>query len=357
METTWIGGRCASPLFVGDENEDGFQADIILWFDVTSGLVVGFEVAAPTDPALAVAQSLRRTLDKPMAGPRRRPARLRVATAELAALLGPVAAGIAVEVAPTPELDRIVDHMGQQMPGANPVLAGFRRTLHEERAAVAQLIPAAARVFLAQPWSTLWDADVLRLDVPELDVSGWCVSVIGRLRQSFGLILFRSREDYLQQLAFADALAAQEDGPPSVAMPEAVSLSFAARGELPGFLRKEIVERGWTLDHLGVYPIWFCSTADGAARVPTAAELSILAAASAGMAEHLARFQRELAAPEVEPHTGEYPVVLGARTVTARITSPHPEIPWVRASKTLRRRAAPKKKSPPPRGGRGKSRP
>lgn len=323
--TEWVGGRIAAPLFV--EDRGGFQADLVVWMDATRDLVVAMEAVHPSEPDSRIADLLRQAFDKPLAGPKQRPDQIRVAQAHLAEMLAPVAGTVPVEVAPTPEIERFVQVMGESMPGANPQLAAFRKLLREERPIMARMLPAMERLFRSAPWHLLWDSEVLQLDIPELDVAGWCVSVMGRAKQSWGLVLFRSAAQYV---ALRDVPAGHDSGTPVDLGAEALSLSFCAAGELPSLIRREITELGWDLASLDVYPLWLHATREGRARLPPAQDLRILLAAAVGVTEHVARHRDEIAAADGSSRTGEYPVETDTGVVTARITSPHPRVPWDR---------------------------
>ena len=191
--TVWVGGRIAAPLFI--EDRGGYQADLVVWLDVTRDLVVGMQLFHPSEPDSIIADVLRQTLARPQAGPKQPPAQIRVASADLAELVSPACGKVPVVVEPTPEIERFVQVMGEFMPGASPHLAEYRKLLHGNAPLVSRLLAASARFFEAGPWNLLWDSEVLQLDVPKLGVQGWCVSVMGRGKLTWGLSLFRSAAD------------------------------------------------------------------------------------------------------------------------------------------------------------------
>ncbi|MFH0903365.1 MAG: SEC-C metal-binding domain-containing protein, partial [Pseudomonadota bacterium] len=326
--TEWVGGRIAAPLFV--EDKGGYQPDVVVWMDATRDLVVGLEMVHPSEPDSAVAEVLRRTLRKPMAGPKKPPGRIRVAEANLAEILAPVArtVPVKVDIAPTPEILHFVRRMGESMPGASPGLADFRKLLHQNPVLTTRLLAAAARLFRSGPWQLLWDSEVLKLDVSELGVSGWCISVMGRAKQTWGIALCRSVAEHALLGSISDNL--EEGKPVDLRGVETLSLFFAAVGELPTLIRRELVELGWELSDFDVYPFWVHPTSDGKAQMPTEQDLRLLLAAAVGVAEHVERYREELTAREVPPRLGEYRVETDTGVVVARITSPHPEVSWGR---------------------------
>jgi len=323
--TEWVGGRIAAPVFV--EEKGGFQADLIVWIDATHDLVVGMQLVPPSEPDSLVGDILRQALDKPMAGPRQPPDRIRIAESHLAELVIPVAGSVPVEVAPTPEIEHLVQMMGESFPGANPRLAEFRKLLHDNKILVSLLLSASAQLFRSGPWNLLWDSEVLQLEIPKLGVFDWCVSVMGRAKQSFGLVLFRSAAEYA---ALRDVADAGDRGGPVDLGAEALSLSFSAAGELPALIRRELTELGWDLTSLDVYPLWLRATKDGKARLPTERELRILLAAALGVVEHVTRYREELAAIDVPSRVEEYAIETDDGVVGVRVASPHPEAPWAR---------------------------
>jgi hypothetical protein len=340
-ETEWVGGRIAAPLFV--EDRGGFQADLILWMDVTRDLVVGMEVVHPDDPDSKVAAVFEQALRKPMAGPKRPPDRVRVAHSGLADVVAPLIAGTHVNIAPTPEVEQFVAFMGASMPGAAPHLAAFRRLLLAEPSIVRPLLAAAADLFRARPWSELSDSDVLQLEIPNLGVEGWCVSIMGKAKQSWGIVLFQSAVDYKSLFRLVNS---KEDLTPADLGVEALSLSFSGVGELPTILRRDLTELGWDLVNLDVFPIWFRALPGGKPRSTDLREFRILASAASAIAEHVTRHRDELGDQEVPQRTIDHQVEIAGTIHHVRTTTPHPEVPWKRSPDSKPRtpsRARPKR--------------
>lgn len=82
---------------------------------------------------------------------------------------------------------------------------------------------------------------MLRLDIPELGVEGACVSVIGALGQSVGLIIFPSL------VAFESFLDAMEESRPAAETPDlgtsTLALNFERGADLPARMRREAAAR------------------------------------------------------------------------------------------------------------------
>ena len=112
----WIGGRLSSPMFIHDRDEP-YRPEFVVWMELPDQHIVGHAVVMPEDTEGAVARTLRRALSQPAAGSPRQPDVIRVAEATIAAeVRAEVAGTIPVEVAPTPELDELLDHMQAAMP-------------------------------------------------------------------------------------------------------------------------------------------------------------------------------------------------------------------------------------------------
>lgn len=113
----WVGGRLSPPFFIHDRAEP-YRVTLVIWMEQPSGLVVGQELCIPEDVEGAVGRALQRALQEPLAGRPRRPDRLRVADAATAdEVRAATANSIPVTVAPTPELDALLDLMVKEMPG------------------------------------------------------------------------------------------------------------------------------------------------------------------------------------------------------------------------------------------------
>jgi len=113
-------------------------------------------------------------LSSPLAGPPRRPTRVRVAdqalAAEARAALGDPG-GTEVVVAPTPELDELVHQFARSLPdGAEP--DSYLEDGRVSAAAVERLFRAAEVLYHVAPWKFANDGQVLRLDVAERRIAG-----------------------------------------------------------------------------------------------------------------------------------------------------------------------------------------
>jgi len=107
----WVGGLLAPPFFIAEPDE-AERVEIVVWFELPSGLIVGEEIVEARATAGAIGRTLQAALDHPKVGPRRRPDAIRVADAALAgevrAVVGEM---IPVSVAPTPEMDQLLESL------------------------------------------------------------------------------------------------------------------------------------------------------------------------------------------------------------------------------------------------------
>jgi hypothetical protein len=171
----WVGGQLRAPAYV--TAGDPYRVEIILWLEVPEDIVVGTEVVDPRAPA-SVTQILVRSMLQPLVGPPRRPTRIRVADAALAAELRAVVPDVDVVVAPTPELDAVLAHMAATMPAGDEG-ESYLETGRVPADVVATLFRAAEMLYRLAPWKTASDDQVLRVDIPALGVDGACLSIIG----------------------------------------------------------------------------------------------------------------------------------------------------------------------------------
>ena len=120
-----------------------------------------------------------------------------------------VASDIEIVVAPTPELDGVLEAMRARHDGTTPSEESYLEQGRVMGETIAELFRAAELVYRMAPWKTMDDEQLVRVDVPRLGVSGACLSVIGGGGESFGLILFPSLEGFE---AFTSAFQTPGDG-------------------------------------------------------------------------------------------------------------------------------------------------
>jgi hypothetical protein len=282
----WIGGRLAPSFFIRDEDTP-HRTEIVLWLEAPSGIIVGEEVVDAEDTPGSLARVLREALKAPAAGPRRRPEAIRVAETwmakEVRAVVGRT---VPVTVAPTPELDEILEDLLESMAASRngqTYLDGGEISPD----AVERLFAAAEILYRVAPWKVATDDQILRMDIPAFGVDGACVSIIGHLGERLGIMIFPSLDGY-------DALRSAAEGPLPKDEPfdlgsEWLSLSYDDAEDYPTSMRKEAREHGWRVAGEEAYPCLEHRGRDGAPLPLVEQDVRVAAACAEALAGFLIR--------------------------------------------------------------------
>ena len=234
----WVGGLLEPPFFIMDRDEP-YRPLMALWVELPEGLIVGHASVPPEERFGALGKALLEAMEEPLVGPPRRPSRIRVCEETLAAeVRRAVGAGVPVDVAPTPELDELLKHMMETMPEGD--LEGSY--LMEGRISpdlVADLFSGARRLYQAKPWERLYDSQPLKMDIPHLGVEGACVTIIGMLGESLGILMFPDIESYERFSRAADDQFGGRE--PMDLGTEWLALTFERGAELSAIMRREVV--------------------------------------------------------------------------------------------------------------------
>jgi len=186
----WVGGWLAPPFFVTDAPEP-YRAQVALWLELPEGFIVGQELTAPADAEGALGRVLIAALERPLIGTARRPSRIRVADAERAAEVRAIVGdGIPIRVAPTPELNEVLESMIEAMPSDSDEEPSYFGGGRIPEVAVAELFGAAEYLYRVAPWRVATDDQVMRVDISDLGIEGACLSIIGALGESLGSCSF-----------------------------------------------------------------------------------------------------------------------------------------------------------------------
>ena len=133
---------------------------------------------------------------------------------------------------------------------------------HVSAEAVEKLFTACGFLFKVKPWTVAHDQQVLRMDIPALDVDGACVSVTGqRHAESPGVLVFPSVRGFKQFLE-ATATSAIEDGSDALGS-ELLAVTFESAPALPPSMRREAMEHGWPVAIAHAYPMVQRRATDG----------------------------------------------------------------------------------------------
>ena len=115
------------------------------------------------------------------------------------------------------------------------------------------LFITSAALFTITPWSFAAANQVLRMDAPALGVEGACLSIIGQLGQSRGVLIFSSRDGYEQ---FLEAAANSDpEQPDHTVGADLLSLTFHNATHLPPAMRREVMPHGWPVESPDAYPL------------------------------------------------------------------------------------------------------
>lgn len=246
------------PVYVAEG--EPYRPDFIAW--IARGKILRASAIHPDEPDEAVVTSLLEAMRRPATGSPRQPKRVRVASPAIAALLRErVDPGIEIVVAPTPELDAVVGdllrHFQDHAEETGPSYLGGERV---SEGAVAAFFAAAARLHRTAPWDAVALAEhVLGLDVPAYGVTNLCLSIIGQLGQSVGVLIFESID------AFRAARAKAEGGPRTLASAKVFSITFEAPSDLPPAMYAELAAHGWKIAGERAAPLVLALDGDGVA--------------------------------------------------------------------------------------------
>lgn len=278
-----------------------YRPKLMLWLEMPSGVVVSSMLIDPEGETPSFGASLLEAMASPLIGPPRRPAAVRVADARLAGEVRRVLPEARVVVAPTPELDEVLrllaEAAAQDAPGqeAGREAASYFEGGRVGAEAIAGLFRAATLLYDLAPWQAAGDHQILRLDIPAYDVEGACLSIIGALGESLGLILFSSLEGF-EHFAEIAAVPRAPGQPIDMGGPILV-LNYDAGAELPPTMLREALAHGWPVADAGAYPVVEHRDPDGFLRPLTERDVRVMTACATSLCtffvKHGHRFERD----------------------------------------------------------------
>jgi hypothetical protein len=242
----WLGARYPVARIIREGNER-FQPDAVLWMEMPSGFLITAKLVDPRKP-VSFADIFEEAMRTAGDGAPRRPTSIRVPEDSLARELRHAAAGIAVTVAPVPELDRVFADLTEATGRDAPPSYLNGGTINAE--VVAEFFEAAQSLYYAAPWSVVQEHQLVGVDIPKLKVKGACVSIIGGVGESSGLLLFRSIDDYL-------AFGARRAKGRAKDRYSVRSMSFGRKNEVAPSMIREIKEHRWPVAGPLAYPTLF----------------------------------------------------------------------------------------------------
>ena len=301
----WIGGRLAAPFVLHDRAEP-YRPDLVIWMELPDHVIVGQAVLAPDDNHRAVVRVLKNAIANPTVGEPRPPDSIRIADHNLAhEVRTEVAETIPVTVAPTPELDELFQILVASMPATDEDQPSYFASGRVSSDAVEMLFTASASLFAITPWSLADDNQIVRMDIPALGVDGACLSIIGQLGQSRGVLIFPAREDF-EQFLEAAARTDPEQHDAGVFGAEVLSLTFHNATQLPPPMRREAMQHHWPVNSPEAYPIVARRDPDGIPRTLVERDVETVAAAALALCvflpKHAAIFKTDTFTPVCESY-------------------------------------------------------
>ncbi len=269
----WVGGRFTSPFYIMEGGPYRPEMDICL--EVPGGMVVGYHIIDPDQPRWSFAKTLEKTMESPIEGPPRKPARIRVADDQLAADIREAMPEMDVHVAPTPELDETIMNMREDLTHEKPADMSYCEGGRISQDTMEFLFRAAGLLYKTAPWKYIYETDLFRVDIPELEVEGACLSVIGAGAETAGFLIFPSRGGFRNFRSLA-----KEGIPPAGPVDLGtglLSLNYERGADLPDPMRKEAARHGWPVAGPEGYPSITSLENDGLHRPLTEEDIRIVA--------------------------------------------------------------------------------
>ena len=279
-EREWVGGRVLPPFYITEGTP--YRPQLTLWLELPELAVVFFQLSKPGEAPASFGATLLEAVESPLIGLPRRPSTVRVADARLAAEVRQVLPGVRIVEAPTPELDHVLELMSEATEEGTRQEPSYFEDGRVGIEAIEALFRAAKVLYHAAPWKVAGDCQVLRVDIPAYGVDGMCLSIIGALGQSIGLILFPSLEGFERFLEVADA--PHPPGEPIDLGSTSLCLNYEAASDLPARMHREALEHGWPVGDPGAYPVVQHRDRDGVLRPLSERDVRVVSACATSLA-------------------------------------------------------------------------
>jgi hypothetical protein len=277
-DSEWIGGIFSIPSWVVEDGQEPYRPNILLWMNANE-LIFGSTVGKPGELLSQASQHLKLTMEKPMIGPPHKPARLRVATVELANVLRARHPEIQVECAPTPEIDKISGVMKANLESEDEETLSYLSSGVEPEA-MASFFRATAAFFRAQPWLMVPSNALFSITIKELHVKEALLAVIGQMKKNFGYVLFSSLKDYKLYANTKQGIVTE--------FPPHFVLNFVPKEELTPELHNEISHNKWEIADPKAYPSMVSVDSDLIGRPPSSIEIKVTEAITLAVTHILA---------------------------------------------------------------------
>ena len=171
-------------------------------------------------------------------------------------------------------------------------------------AVVEKLFTASRYLFAVKPWTVVKAHQVLRMDIPTLGIDGACLSIIGQLGESRGVLIFPSLDGFERFLAAVNA-GRREHGAVTMGT-ELLSITFQHATELPPSMYREAMRNALPVESPDAYPLVVHRNPNGVPQplgdrdVETATACAL--ALSAFLPKHAGIFQADSFTPVCESY-------------------------------------------------------
>ncbi len=294
----WVGGRFSSPFFITGEGEP-YRPEVIVWMELPSGMVVGHRLIDPGAEPVPFAATLEEAMREPLMGPPRRPGRVRIADEGLAREIREADPDLAVELGATPELEELLEFMAEDMGPGDESRDSYFEDGRVPEVALRSLFANAEILYRIAPWKKAADTDVIRMDIPALGVRGACLSIIGALGESLGVLIFPSDEAFERFLGVSEK-SGRSPGRLDLGT-SVLSVEFERAVDLPPSMRREVMKHGWPVAGPEAYPRVRHRDRDGMPRPLTEKDLKIASACAASLASFFIKHEDMFSGDRFEP--------------------------------------------------------
>jgi len=322
--TVWEVGLVAMPAFVAQE--DGRTVHPLVALVMEAAGAIRSSALGPADQPLEVLESaIANALRDPEAPCRPgAPRRVVVNRADLLELLPPLLQQAAISVGATPQLDRAVKLMRQELAGGEELLGTQAPSTYLSGdigpEAVARFFEAAAALYQRRPWERIpGDGYLFQLSCSALAIQRWVGCVIGQQREHYGVILFQSFHDYERYVELGERFEAGDRD----AMDEAPShraINFEAKSAMPASFLQEIKRYGWPVAPGDAYPTVMLIEPPQVLKPPRRADLLQLEAVALALVAWIeAEPQIDRLWQQPSPKRRRFPVEVGGERVSVTI--------------------------------------
>ena len=305
----WLGSetRISPPAGI-----EGKAIGIQMWVELPSELVVGC-VMNDAEDMPSFASTLLDAMRHPKVGKARKPTTIRIQDPRLARQVQDAVHGdIPVVVAPTPELDTVMDMLMARLDGDDDLDedGAFADDVSPE--AMGDLFRAAHALYSIAPWKTIGDHQLIRLDVPDLGIHNSCISIMGNAEEVHGFVIFPSIEAYDR---FTEFDHTHEDGFGT----DWLSLEYDAKSVVSKARRDQAAQHGWSVAGPDAWPFPSHYLPDGQSERAEPRDLELLTRTAFALISFLVRNGTRIFEDDGEPTSQSF---TDAKNKSVRLTYP-----------------------------------